>query len=395
MTSKIRNILLLLTVSLVSFCSPADAFHNGGVAVCDGCHVMHNSRGGVPPGTVSSALIPAADPSSICLNCHAGPGSSGFPHVSSPDGSALTPGGDFYWLQKTFTWPGGSSVADNHGHNIVARDYGFTADPYRNAAPWGNFPASDLGCHSCHDPHGRSGSGNLPVSGSGSYGEPVPAGTIHGHYRLLGSTGYRGGTTSPGSGFSNAAPVARQNPISPFGETDASHVDYGASMSEWCTNCHTNIINNEHKGGGSEFKHIVGNNKRLGDYVDTYNRYIKTGDTTGTRETAYLALVPFERGESDAGMLDPTSTVRPDNASNIMCLTCHRAHASAFKFAGRWDFTAELVVNSHPSATDGGVTGNDVLYSYYGRNMATEFGAGQRNLCEKCHTVPKSGYPTF
>ena len=85
----------------------------------------------------------------------------------------------------------------------------------------------------------------------------------------------------------------------------------------------------------------------------------------------------------------------PNFTSNIMCLTCHRAHASAFPFAGRWDFTAERIIDSHPALGDSGATGMDVLYSYYGRDMTMEFGIDQRNLCEKCHDVPKEGYPAW
>ncbi len=36
---------------------------------------------------------------------------------------------------------------------------------------------------------------------------------------------------------------------------------------------------------------------------------------------------------------------------------------------------------------DGGVTANDVLNSYYGRDMAADFGKYQRQLCNKCHLM--------
>jgi len=395
MAAKVKIFFLFSFFYLLAACLPADAFHNGGVGACEGCHTIHNSKDGLPLGRTSSALILASDPSSVCLNCHSGIGSFSSHHVSSPDGSALTPGGDFYWLRKTFTWAGGSSPGASHGHNIVARDHGFSADPSRNTAPWGSYPSASLSCTSCHDPHGGATPESLAVSGSGSYGEAASAGTIRGNYRLLAGIGYNGGDASLNFTFSNPAPTARQNSLRPFGETDTSHVDYGANMSEWCANCHTDILNREHRNSDSNFGHPVGNGERLEDYVNTYNRYVRTGDMSGSSATAYLALVPFERGLTDVSQLDPTGTQGPDNNSNIMCLTCHRAHASAFKFAGRWDFTAELVVNSHPAPTDSGVTGSDVLYSYYGRDMPIEFGTGQRILCEKCHSVPREGYPNF
>ena len=70
-------------------------FHNGSTDSCQGCHTT-------PP------LLTGSDPSSTCLRCHA---VSGAPqNVKSSDGSSFTPGGDFYWLGKTFTWSAGFNV---------------------------------------------------------------------------------------------------------------------------------------------------------------------------------------------------------------------------------------------------------------------------------------------
>jgi len=363
------------------------AFHDGGAGPCEGCHTMHNSQ-----GFTGEWLIPGTDPSSICLNCHAGDGSNVSYHVASPDGSAMTPGGDFYWLKKTFSWTGGSSVGENHGHNIIAIDYGFAVDASNDTAPGGTYRSLDLACTSCHDPHGKHRVGS-PVRTTGSYGEVADATTVVGNYRLLGGTGYSGGGHVGGYSFINDAPIARQSATSPFGETDTSHVDYGSGMSEWCSNCHNGILNSEHKAGSGPFGHPIGNDALLGDVLDYYNTYVKTGDFSGNDLTSYLALVPFERGVMNQTLLNPTSTRGPDSSSNIMCLTCHRAHASAFTYAGRWDFTSQLVADSHPAIGDLGATSMDVYYSYYGRNMLNDFGPGQRILCEKCHTVPRDGYP--
>lgn len=341
----------------------------------------------VSPG---SWLLKGTDPGSICLNCHAGLGSVMQPNVASADGSALTPGGDFYWLTKTFTWVTGSSPGYSHGHNIVAMDYGFSADSVRLQAPGGTYSAADLTCTSCHDPHGRargagSGSASLPISGSGSYGDIPNPMTRRGTYRLLGSIGYNGGSHVQGFLFNNQAPVARQNAAVPFGESDTSHVAYGSGMSEWCANCHSGIVNSEHQTGGG-FEHPSGNGEHLEpDMISNYNAYVRTGDLSGAAATAYNQFVPFERGETDASLLDPTSTQGPGSSSNVMCLTCHRAHASAFRAGGRWDFDATLLIDSHPAVTDGGVSGNDLLFSYYGRNIGAEFGLGQTQFCAKCH----------
>jgi hypothetical protein len=128
----------------------------------------------------------------------------------------------------------------------------------------------------------------------------------------------------------------------------------------------------------------------LDNIFKNYNAYVKTGDLTGDVSDSYLQFVRFERGIVRANINDlhPNGTgasAGPNGNSNVMCLTCHRAHASAFKNAGAWDFEAEFIVDSHPASTDGGVTGDDVLNSYYGRDIETDFGEGQRSFCNKCH----------
>jgi predicted CXXCH cytochrome family protein len=369
---------VLLAASVEFGCGKG--FHSGGVGSCSGCHSTHS------PQTSGQLLLLSSDSSSTCLNCHAASGGANSPAVFSPDGSALTPGGDFYWLTKSFSWLGGESPGYSHGHNIVAADFNLLPDPVQAFAPGGSFPAAKLGCTSCHDPHGQvaggTASGQLPVSKPGSYGAGNNAGTISGNYRFLGDADY----ITHGYAFNSDAPVARQSSVNKYVETDSSHVDYGSGMSEWCGNCHGGILNSDHEAGGGAFEHPSGDGELLEQEILTmYNSYVKSGDLSGIAATSYLQFVPFERGTNSLQFLDPNSTAGPDANSNVMCLSCHRAHASAFPHAGRWDFTATLLVNSHPAVGDIGATSNDVYYSYYGRDITTEFGSGQGQFCEKCH----------
>lgn len=384
---RFLNDCLMIFSAVVVICTTtvsAEAFHDGGVGSCDGCHVQHETPGGGP----TQWLLRASDPSSVCLSCHAGPGGGSAASVYSFDGSARTPGGDFYWLTKTFSWTGGNSSAETHGHNIVALDFNLLQDPVRLQSPGGNYSSSQLSCISCHDPHGKvrggTASGRGPVSVSGSYGDLAPLGSVGGNYRMLGDSNYNGGVT--GYSFINNAPIARQSSLVPFGESDISHVDYGSGMSEWCANCHFNVMKDEHRVSEPEFRHPAGNVEQLRDnYVTRYQNYVSTGNLTGTAATSYLQFVPFERNITNPQNLDPVSTQGPNANSNVMCLTCHRAHGSAFRVAGRWDMDAALLVDSHPAAGDAGVTGNDVANSYYGRNISAEFGSTQSQFCEKCH----------
>jgi hypothetical protein len=364
---------------VISWVGSALAFHDGSVASCDGCHTMHNSLMGVTM-TLTGAdptqyLTKGTDASSTCLSCHKS--NSKNYAVWTTTGSKYSPGGDFYWLTKTFTWSGNSSKGENHGHSIIAADFGLiTGDTIRTKAPGGTFPSSYLSCASCHNPHGTVKSRAGAVIGSGSYGavETKDEETTYGNFRILGDVGYQS-TGSPAP-FIYPPPVAYAPSLS-SSETDTNHTDYGSGMSEWCANCHAGFLTNNGK------KHPVDN---LGSTISgNYNNYIATGVAGGTQATSYLSLVPFERNTTDVTQLNPNSTVGTTSNSRVMCLTCHRAHASAFKASFRWDYTTSLLAESHPMSTDGGVTGSDVLNSYYGRNIATEFGAGQKSLCNKCH----------
>jgi predicted CXXCH cytochrome family protein len=361
--------------ALISALPPAaGAFHGGGVGACEECHDLH-ATGGQPEG-----LLRGSDPSSTCLRCHAE--LLELHNVLSEDGSSFPAGGDFYWLTRSYSWVEDGRVrtspGDSHGHNVVAVDYGLNSDAGLAVAPGGDYPASQLSCISCHDPHGQlsgDGNGSTPISRSGSYPSASPEEGVPGNYRLLGGRGY--GTS--GTTFSNGAPVA----VSPtdWRETDVNHVDYGSGMSEWCANCHSAMH------GEGVAQHPAGEAAVFtGETAALYGAYTRTGELSGSPDSSYLALVPFERGDADPSFLDPASTLGPEaGVSNVMCLTCHRAHASAFRSMGRWDLNATFLAKSHPAVGDEGAGADDAQNSYYGRDMVAEFGSYQRSLCNKCH----------
>jgi len=363
------GIVLLAGILTLGLAGSAQEFHGGGVGYCNGCHSMHNSPENPVTGTPNSSLLKGSDGSSTCLNCHAGSGSY---HTLSTDATNWSPGGDFFWLTQSYTNtdPSGSvtSDPDNMGHNVIATDFSLTVDGTNTVAPGGTYPASSLYCNSCHDPHGQVGGGtaggSLPISVSGSYGEVAPAGTIAGNYRLL-------------FDLAADAPIAA---TAGFGETDTSHPAYGQGMSEWCASCHGDYINDSQK-------HPSANGEFMNGQSTTYNAYVATGDFTGVQATSFTALVQFERQETDKALLaaEVTSTAGPDSGDNVMCLTCHRAHASAFNNATRWDMEHELLAEGWPTAANLVAMGAVPNADYYGRDIATDFGDFQRSLCNKCH----------
>jgi hypothetical protein len=378
------------------------AFHDGGVAHCDGCHTMHNSADGVQNavkgagaiGTgLTSTLTKGSDPSSTCLNCHNG--SAGSYHVMSAtgpvDGTHTNSGGDFYWLTVDVPKGRGTSLKDNHGHNIVAADYDLAADTVLDTGPSNGdvaYSASNLGCNSCHDPHGKkdNNSNPLPIEASGSYGavNPLPGEVVLGNFRLLGGVGYDGGLGG-GVSFSAGDPVGvGKNGV----DSNIGHTDYGSGMSEWCVNCHSGFTAADTT---TSHRHPAGNDAVIGaSYAANYNAYVTTGDMTNLDDTtSFEHLVPFERGvfdlENDGTPDDPalayTNTAGPTASSNVMCLTCHRAHASASDNMGRWNLANSMLIEEEANAIAAGFT---LQQLNNGDDMA-RFGEYQRSLCNKCH----------
>ena len=210
---KVGFIVMAAALIIVGLNSTAMAFHDDGVARCAGCHSMHNSQDGTAmvdnPG---GHLLKLSDASGACLSCHAAYGQL------TTDGSGYGSGGDFYWLKKTFTWTAhgneSASPGDSHGHNIIAADYGLFQDKTLTTSPGGSFPASELACSSCHDPHG-SGGHNLLLWGREK------------------------------SEFSNDAPILEspgRSTASSNKVSDTNHTAFGSGMSGWCANCHNDFL---------------------------------------------------------------------------------------------------------------------------------------------------------
>lgn len=424
MRSPSVTLALLVITSAVSLMisvgRPVWAFHSGGIADCNGCHTLHNPSGGQESSNPS--LLISSDPSSTCLACHLKQGgalpSGEYVATSDADMPAgvppgqLTPGGDFGWLKKNYQWnasdgaEGGQSIGERHGHNIVAADYGFTADTALGMAPGGTYPSSNLSCISCHDPHGRyrrdvngviSTTGK-PIGGSGSYSNSIdPDAAISvGVYRLLAGEGYTNRSLAGNAFTTNPPAVVCPPDYNRSEETADTRVAYGSGMSEWCANCHTTYL-----GSAKSSNHPAGNAIKLSSTViANYNSYIGSGNLTGRQATSYTSMVPFEMGTSDYSLLKRTANkdgsvkTGPEAGANMMCLTCHRAHASGWDRAARWNLKSNMLVwnGNYPGTDRGGVpakysqgrTSSETKKAFYDR-PASSYAAYQRSFCNKCH----------
>jgi predicted CXXCH cytochrome family protein len=406
---KLSLILVAAVAVILTLGTASYAFHSGGVAECMGCHNIHD-------GQSASALLVGSDISSTCLSCH-GAASAGSYHIASMDVGGtnnglvprqMTPGGDFGWLLKTFTWSprsGSSSTEDGyeHGHSIVATDYGFSSDGTNTVAPGGDMDATQLACNSCHDNHGklrRLSTGDFattgaPIVGSGSYtnsADPT-AGQAVGAYRLLrgpGSTAGSGGKTF--TAVFNAVVASTYNRSEGISQTA---IAYGAGISDWCATCHPDML------AATSPNHTHPTNQGFSStVVANYNAYMGSGLTGNS---GFDSIIPFQNDNetvyanlrTDAGA--NAAVADATTSSRVMCLSCHRAHASGFAHMTRWQNEGEFI------AADGVWPGTDSTSAIataakyaMGRTTAetmrsyndkpeTNYASYQRSLCNKCH----------
>ena len=114
---KAYKLLILAAAAVLVTGAPALAFHDGGVAACNGCHTMHNSSngqpmnykadgtiGGTPVGTGYTDLLLFANKSDVCLRCHGNNTASYGVWSSDPAAPnavrANRGGGDYVFLQE-------------------------------------------------------------------------------------------------------------------------------------------------------------------------------------------------------------------------------------------------------------------------------------------------------
>jgi predicted CXXCH cytochrome family protein len=323
-------------------CLPAVAAHSGGVGNCKDCHLTHAEVGvAYVPG-----MLRGANATDVCLRCHdTGAGNSWGVPMTNPGPQYGAGAFKFLTDDNLQDLPGGPATpGERAGHNVVSVAKGTIADLTNATAPGGSYPASQLQCTSCHDPHGTRGHFRLLY---GSDSPPSKAG------------GYLFSFTAP-------APTGKGIDVEGTPESMSNHTAYQSGVSTWCGNCHGAY---EHSLGSVVYQHPV-DVPLPATMITTYNQYAGTGFIDATGLQPYQPVVPLEDpgfGIAYQGQAGPNS--------RVMCLTCHRAHASSGPRAGRWDF------NIRTWADEGLLSNTFRIPNPY----VSTAGNAQKQLCEKCH----------
>ena len=234
-----------------------------------------------------------------------------------------------------------------------------------------------------------------PIIGSGSYTNSATpaAGQAVGMYRLL-----RGQYSAAGSGgttFSanfNAVVAATYNKDE--GTSGRTAMAYGAGVSDWCATCHPDMLS------ATSAKHTHPTNQGFSaPLAASYNAYVGSG-VTGNPE--FDTTVPYANDNvTDLATLksDATNSMRDAaTTSRVMCLSCHRAHASGFARMTRWQNEGEFIwVDGIFPGTDATGQSSQAKYAM-GRTVAETsaaynkkatdapgYSTYQRSLCNKCH----------
>ncbi len=344
-------ILFFITSTFVLFYSPAEAVLPV-KGQCSLCHTMHNSQNGstmVYAGTGASwngsdQLAGGTDNSpqpsllnTSCVGCHSSDsgstivtiGVTRIPIVYNTGGYPANPlaGGNFYNVSR------GGSENDKYGHNV----HGISGEdanisPSGPGAP-GTLPPPGVNPTCMQQCHGTLAAGGATFfGGNGCEGCHLRNYGVRHHqspswYRFL--RGHSFNTLRRVDGVPDPTGNYEQNPGAGHNEykgvDDATTYTYGdgslnatQSITDFCSGCHANF-HEEMDGASSTWL------RHPSDML-----LPETGEFAGYDPTAsYNNLAPV-------AYLNPAAPVRSEAV--VMCLSCHRAHASNYQDSLRWDY---------------------------------------------------------
>jgi len=396
-------------------------YHSYDGLICTDCHTLHGSEDGAavsagagvgnwPGGAGYRELLKKGDWTDMCLSCH----KQGFntsatadlpsvvdsgwsaPIVMTTNGvdpvGVSMPAGDFYY----------SNLDPKKGHNpaftkgsmgtatskLMAADATLGSTP-----PGGTITDGEWSCHSCHGMHSRfSGSytayrqlkrtvnailvsGNVSAFGVENGGG---AATAAGYEPIKSNT--RGDLGATGLVYVNlrADGQALQGADLLADYSDTNKNVYQGGFSSFCSACHGDFHggNGEVEGTDNGKTHVAGawikhptnitmdqtvTTRKYG--INTYKVVVTNAQGNNPNPVGYDWKYPLVKADADfsvkstvASATDPATLATTDR---IMCLTCHKAHASKFENMTRWDTNAHSFIANGATDFEGDVSIGD------------------------------------
>lgn len=401
-----KKALLTSTALVLLFSATAMAnphLYHSDTLLCSDCHV-------------SGSALKKRDITDLCLSCHMDgrntPQTADLPDLASgewtapivmtatgvrPEGISM-PAGDFYW----------SNLDPKKGHNPaytrgsgIPTSQAMMADPVLGSIPPGGTIAEpEWSCHSCHGSHSRFDAengawrqlkrkinnknitGDVSLFGVESTTGNVPQDPAFEPLKSNSRGDFQGNTYV--SSRKDGNPLEGADLFQP--ESDTNKNVYRGGFSSFCSACHGNFHggNNEtgtydngrSRVGGAWVKHP--SNMRLGEsskYGEgAYTAAITNMQGTNPNPAGYDWKYPLVKADYDFTVKSVEVSAQSRSVSGddrIMCLTCHKAHATPFRNMTRWEVKAHsFIANGEIDFTGEASNGDNPAYG-----------------CGKCHQM--------
>ncbi|GBD96301.1 hypothetical protein BMS3Abin06_01186 [bacterium BMS3Abin06] len=333
---------MLLCLIVFIFSGKVQAAVSG---VCSDCHTMHNSQGGQPMAYKLNASFTGFDPNSTpgkfllvsdCVGCHTSAGNASIvnnvPVVFNTGGYPAQPlaAGNFYWVAQ-------GAQYDSYGHNVYgmrlsAQDGTLTTAPGKTPGACGN---------SCHTSLAQAPGANNSNRGGcrGCHVFTAHHDDSRPWYRFLkGHDATNAQLPIPSSAADTADYVVgvedndweQETAVDHnwYKGTDVSYI-WGAGLRDhqtvtaFCSGCHGIFHGNPGSGDG-----MGGSSPWIRHPTDII--LPQTGEYAGYNPPAEY---------SNTAPVAYTTPSSPSRATAVvMCLSCHRAHASPYYKMLRWDY---------------------------------------------------------
>lgn len=323
---------------------------------CAVCHTMHNSQNGAvvaSGGPYDALLNRGAAGKTSCWGCHA-EGSAvnvntttGAPQIMHTNATDLA-GGNFGFITGA---SGKTPVTGNTltvGHNVkdtAVTDTILTAPPgdqHSTGITNANFTcAGQYGCHGDRTAtseaaavKGAHHANDDILKLGGTFTLTGQAGSTGLSYRFL--NGVKGGEDSDWQATSNTTDHNEYFGATSMGASSAT-APASNTISGLCAECHGNF----HGTGAGE----------TGGSASPWKRHPTDIALPGTGEYASYTTYSLTAPVGRSAMANAFTAASNTTNGVVMCISCHRAHASAYEDMLRWDYTGMV------AGTTGGTAG--------------------------------------
>lgn len=343
-TKTLMAAFLMAAILVFVFMAGSEAVITG---ACVNCHTMHNSQGGAVVNTSGTAefLLNKGAGTTICFGCHGQTTTSNIltniPQVRHTNATDLA-SGNFAYITGAKSLGTGATTS-NAGHNVTTNTG--TAEATLTAPPGDEnstgVTAAILTCAGEFGCHGNRATTGVALSMKGAhhtadtmlkfgagFTTATQGTTVGVSYRFL--LGVKGAEDSDWQATSAATDHNEYWGATGTGTESTKTTNPSGTISGLCAECHGTF----HGPGAGDIDSPSPWLRHPTDIV-----LPSTAGTEYTGYTSYSFVAPVARVLTSLpnGATAASGTVTP-GTDVIMCLSCHRAHASPNFKMTRWDY---------------------------------------------------------